>query len=115
MILITGATGQLGGATIRFLLDKGFPAEKIGALVRDEVKAAELKDKGINPRIGDYNNLESLMQAFTGIDKLLLVSSSDLNDRTNQHINAVKAARSAGVGHIFYTSFQRNMFFYRCR
>lgn len=104
MILITGATGNYGKATIDFLLKKGIQANSISALVRNEAKAEDLKAKGINLRIGDYDNYASLVKAFKGVDKLLLVSGSDVADRTKQHENAVNAAKEAGVRHIFYTS-----------
>ena len=107
MILITGATEHFGKATIDHLLKKGIPAHTIAALVRDEAKATELKAKGIQIRLGDYNNYASLQSAFAGIEKLLLVSSSDLQDRLKQQENAVKAAREARVKHIIYTSFAR--------
>jgi NAD(P)H dehydrogenase (quinone) len=107
MILITGATGHFGKATIDHLLKKGVPANTIAALVRDEAKATELKAKGIQIKTGDYNNYASLQSAFAGIDKLLLVSSSDLQDRLKQQESVVKAAREAGVKHIIYTSFAR--------
>jgi NAD(P)H dehydrogenase (quinone) len=107
MILVTGATGHFGKATIDHLLKKGIPPHTIAALVRDEAKATELKVKGIQIRRGDYNNYASLQSAFTGIDKLLLVSGNDLQDRLKQQQNAVKAAREAGVKHILYTSFAR--------
>lgn len=107
MILVTGATGNFGKATIEFLLKKGISADTISALVRDESKAVELKSQGISLKIGDYDNYDSLLQAFQGVDKLLLVSSSDISNRTKQQENAVKAAKQAGVKHIFYTSFER--------
>lgn len=106
MILITGATGHLGKAVINFLLQKGTPANEIIALVRDEAKATDLKEKGITLRKGDYHNYASLAAAFKGVDKLLLVSSGDFNDRSGQHINVVNAAKEAGVKHILYTSVQ---------
>lgn len=104
MILVTGATGQLGRATIDFLLKK-VPANQISALVRDENKALDLKEKGIDVRVGNYHDYESLVKAFAGIEKLLLVSSSDFNDRLQQQLNAVNAAKEAGVKYIAYTSF----------
>ncbi|MBL7817754.1 MAG: SDR family oxidoreductase [Saprospiraceae bacterium] len=107
MLLITGATGHLGKATIHFLLKKGVSASNIAALVRDEAKAADLKALGITLRKGDYNDPTSLEAAFQGVDKLLLVSSSDVADRTTQHLNAVNAAQKAGVKHILYTSFMQ--------
>jgi NAD(P)H dehydrogenase (quinone) len=107
MILVTGATGNYGKSTINFLLKKGITATNIVALVRDEDKAADLKAKGIEVRIGDYSNYEQLVIAFKGIEKLLLVSGSDIANRTKQHENVVNAAKQAGVKHILYTSFER--------
>jgi NAD(P)H dehydrogenase (quinone) len=107
MILITGATGHFGKATIEHLLKKGTPPHTVAALVRDEAKATELKAKGIQIRKGDYNDYASLQSAFTGIDTLLLVSGNDLHDRLKQQESAVNAAREAGVKHIIYTSFVR--------
>lgn len=106
-ILVTGATGNFGRLTIDFLLNKGIAANTISALVRDEAKASDLKQKGINLKIGDYDNYDSLLAAFQGIDKLLLISGTDLANRSKQQLNAVKAAKEAGVKHILYTSFER--------
>ncbi|SJZ86761.1 SDR family oxidoreductase [Sediminibacterium ginsengisoli] len=102
MILITGATGHFGNAVIDFLLKK-IPAAEIAALVRDEQKAAGLKEKGIAIRTGNYFDKTSLVKAFTGIDKLLLVSSNDFNDRFGQHRNVIDAAVEAGVKYVAYT------------
>jgi NAD(P)H dehydrogenase (quinone) len=97
-ILVTGATGHFGKATIEFLAKKGVAAS---ALVRSEEKAGGLK----NIRVGNYDDYNSLVKAFTGIDKLLFVSASDVAVRVPQHENVVKAARAAGVKHVVYTSF----------
>ena len=106
MILVTGATGNLGKATINSLLNKGISANHIAALVRDESKSAEFKSKGIQVRIGDYQNFESLKSAFGDVDKLLLISSSaEIAQRSEQHKNVINAARESGVNHIIYTSF----------
>lgn len=107
MILITGATGHFGAATIDSLLKKGVPANTIAALVRDEAKAGDLKAKGITILTGDYDHYDSLVNAFKGIDKLLFVSGSDVVNRAQQHENVVTAAKEAGVGHVIYTSFIR--------
>jgi NAD(P)H dehydrogenase (quinone) len=106
MILVTGATGNLGKATINSLLHKGMSANNIAALVRDESKSVELKSKGIQVRIGNYENFESLKSAFQGVDKLLLISSSaEIAQRFEQHKNVINAAKESGVNHIIYTSF----------
>ncbi|MNX91868.1 Quinone oxidoreductase 2 [compost metagenome] len=107
MILVTGASGNYGKATIDFLLKKGVAAQSISAFVRDEEKVKELKAKGINVKIGDYDNYDELVEAFKGVEKLLLVSSSDIENREKQQENAVNAAKAAGVKHILYTSFER--------
>lgn len=72
MILVTGATGHLGGPVIRHLL-KRVPADQVIALVRDESKAIKLKDYGIPIRIGNYHNPASLSAAFENVDKILLI------------------------------------------
>jgi NAD(P)H dehydrogenase (quinone) len=103
MILVTGATGQLGNATIQSLLNKGVPANEIIALVRDENKAADLKNKGVQIKVGHYNDYDSLKAALQSVDELLLVSSNEMVDRLVQHKNVINAARENGVKHIVYT------------
>jgi NAD(P)H dehydrogenase (quinone) len=107
MILVTGATGPFGRATIEFLIKKGVPVTGIAALIRDASKAADLKEKGVTLRVGDYTNYASLVAAFNGVDKLLLVSGTDINTRLEQHTNVLKAAGESRVKHIVYTSFAR--------
>lgn len=110
MILVTGATGQFGSKAIDHLLKKGAEASNIAALVRDATKAQSLSEKGIQLRVGDYTDYDSLVRAFQGVDKLLLVSSNDkgsVENRTAQHISVIKAAKEAKVKHIVYTSFVR--------
>ena len=107
MILVTGATGQLGSQIVENLLKQVSPSE-IAVLVRDEEKAKELKEKGVQIRIGDYTNPNSLVEAFKDIKKLILISSNDFNDRIDQHKNAIDAAKQAGVKHIIYTSMSMN-------
>lgn len=102
MILVTGATGNLGTATVQFLLKK-VPADQVAVLVRDEHKAADLKALGVDVRIGNYHDKDSLVKAFSGVEKLLLISSSDLEDRLGQQQRVVDAAKEAGVKHIHYT------------
>ena len=104
MILITGATGKLGRKVIETLLSKNIPADQIAALVRDENKAAGLIQKGIDIRLGDYDNKPSLDKAMKGIDKVLLVSGLDMNKLVEQHRNVVDAAKKAGATCLSYTS-----------
>ncbi len=107
MILVTGATGQLGKIVIEKLSEK-IPTNQIAALVRDASKAIHLIGQGINVKVGDYHNTESLEAAFQGVDKLLLISSNDFNDRLGQHKKVVDAAVKAGVKHVFYTGVTMN-------
>lgn len=101
--LVTGASGQLGGHAVEILTRKTDKAD-IVAMVRSDDQAAAFEAKGIATRRGDYNNPASLAQAFTGIDRVLLVSGSDLENRMAHHAAAVDQAKAAGVSHIVYTS-----------
>jgi NAD(P)H dehydrogenase (quinone) len=105
MILITGATGHLGNAAIQSLLKKGVPPREITALVRDENKAANLSEQGVQLKIGNYNDYNSLVDALEGTRKLFLISSNDVTaDTLLQHKNAINAAKENGVQHIVYIS-----------
>lgn len=103
-ILITGATGHLGKATISALLNKGVNAAKIAALVRNEKKAQDLKEMGIKILVADYEDYNSLVKAFACVDQLLFISGSDVMNRNQQQQNVVKAAVEAKVKHVIYTS-----------
>ena len=103
MILVTGATGQLGSAILTFLLKK-LPPSQLAALVRDEAKAAYLTEKGIDIRVGDYDDTASLDRAMRGIDKVLLIAGTDEDKRVQQHIQVMNAAQKAGVHFVAYTS-----------
>ncbi|UBV43803.1 SDR family oxidoreductase [Deinococcus taeanensis] len=104
MIAITGATGHLGHLVIQTLLHRGVPAHSIAALVRNPEKAAALAAKGVQVRTADYTQPDTLRAALQGVDRLLLISSNDYNDRPGQHRNVIHAARDAGVQLIAYTS-----------
>lgn len=103
MILVTGANGNLGTQTIDFLIEQD-SSEKIAGLVRTEEKGADLKEKGVDIRIGDYTDYASLQKAMQNVNTLLLISSSSLEGRVQQHENVINAAKEAEVNHIFYTS-----------
>jgi NAD(P)H dehydrogenase (quinone) len=103
MIAVTGATGQLGRFVIDALLKK-VPAGEIVAAVRTPAKAADLAALGVIVRQADYGQPETLEAAFAGVDKLLLISGSEVGQREAQHKAVIEAARAAGVGFIAYTS-----------
>lgn len=103
MIAITGATGQLGQYVIESLL-KTVPASQIVAIVRNPAKATALSQQGITVRQADYSDEAALTAALQGIDKLLLISSSEVGQRAPQHRNVINAAKAAHVKFIAYTS-----------
>lgn len=100
MIAITGATGQLGRLAVA-ALKRRVPPDQLVGLVRSPEKAADL---GIAARAADFALPETLEAAVKGIDKLLLISSSEIGMRTAQHRNVIEAAQRAGVNLIVYTS-----------
>ena len=103
MIAITGATGQLGQHVINNLL-KTVPASEIVAIVRNPAKADALSQKGITVRQADYTDQAAFTTALSGVEKLLLISSSEVGQRATQHQNVINAAKAAGVKFIAYTS-----------
>lgn len=106
MIIVTGATGALNGATVDHLLER-VAASDIAVAVRDTAKAQRFADLGIEVRRADYADPASLPAAFDGADQLLLVSSSDPKaDAVSLHRAAIDAAAQVGVGRILYTSHQ---------
>ncbi|WP_312582326.1 SDR family oxidoreductase [Atlantibacter hermannii] len=103
MIAVTGATGHLGQLVINELLTT-HNAQDIVAIVRNPAKAQALVQKGVQVREADYGNSAALVQALQGVEKLLLISSSEVGQRAPQHRNIINAAKSAGVQLIAYTS-----------
>jgi len=103
MIAITGATGQLGRLVINALLKK-VPASEIIAVVRSPEKAQDLQALGVALRTADYNQPQTLQGAFAGVQKVLLISSSEVGQREAQHRAVIDAAKAAGVSFIAYTS-----------
>ena len=107
-ILVTGATGQLGALVIDALL-RTAPAAEIAGLVRPaeggaRFKAERLEALGVQARTGDYGDPASLRTALAGIERLLFISSSELDRRLAQHGHVVEAAAAAGIELIAYTS-----------
>ncbi|MCW0212266.1 MAG: NAD(P)H-binding protein [Pseudonocardia sp.] len=105
MIVVTGVTGRLGRVVVEELLTR-VPAGGLAAVARTPEKAADLADRGVDVRRGDYEDRASLDAAFAGADVVLLVSSPDVTPgaRARQHGTAIDAAKAAGVGRIVYTS-----------
>ena len=106
MLVVTGATGQLGSQVVRFLLER-VPAEQVGVSVRDPGRAADLAALGVRVRRGDFADPSSLDEAFEGATRVLVVSVDRLGeDAVAQHRAAIDAAVRAGAQRVLYTSHQ---------
>lgn len=106
MIIVTGATGQLGSLILERLLDL-VPVHQIAASARDPQKAGDLASRGVQVRRGDFSEPDSLVTAFKGASQVLIVSSNARahgGDTLAQHRAAIDAARTAGARRIVYTS-----------
>ena len=106
MIVVTGATGQLGHAIVQKLIQH-LPINQIGASCRDPEKASHLSSQGVRVRRGDFAETDALADAFEGATQILLVSSNARTyggDPLAQHAAVIDAAKAAGVRRIVYTS-----------
>lgn len=104
MLVVTGATGALGRATVSNLL-KRVDATRIGVSVRDPDKAKDLAAAGIRVRHGDFAKPETLASAFEGAHTVMIVSVMAAGEvAMRQHRAAIDAAKAAGVQRIVYTS-----------
>ncbi|MFI2031041.1 SDR family oxidoreductase [Streptomyces buecherae] len=107
MIVVTGATGHLGRLVIEELLAKvaagELPGGQIAAVVRDRAKAADLAARGVELRIADYSDPQSLTGAFRAGERVLLISGSEVGQRVPQHQAVIDAAKEAGVALLAYT------------
>lgn len=104
MIAITGSTGQLGNLVIQELINEGYDPREIIAIARNPEKAANLAAVGIQVRRADYNDQAAFTKALEGVEKLLLISSSEVGSRFVQHRNVIEAAKAANVSFLAYTS-----------
>ncbi len=104
MILVTGASGQLGQLIVSSLLARGVAADSIVAAVRSPEKATKLKGLGVQVRKADYTDTASLSAAMEGVKRVVLVSSSEVGQRAVQHQNVINAAKAANVELLAYTS-----------
>ncbi|KAI9739636.1 MAG: hypothetical protein M1834_006354 [Cirrosporium novae-zelandiae] len=103
--LITGATGGLGASILHHLSLQVAKADLVASSSRASA-ASQFEDVGIPFRQASYDNYTSLVNAFHDVEKLLFVSSPTMDNkqRERQHMNVIKAAKEAGVKHIYYTS-----------
>jgi NAD(P)H dehydrogenase (quinone) len=106
MLIVTGATGHLGTLIVNRLLER-VPAGRIGVSVRDVSKAADLAERGVRVRAGDFTEPGSLKHAFEGAERVLVVSAAIRGGGAlTANSAAVDAAREAGAQRIVYTSHQ---------
>ncbi|MGX1914213.1 SDR family oxidoreductase [Streptomyces phaeochromogenes] len=104
MIIVTGATGQLGRQTVERLLTR-VPADQVGLSVRDPQKAQTFTDQGIRVRQGSFTDAASLAHAFEGASQVLIVSVDKMGEEAvRQHRAAIDGAVAAGARRILYTS-----------
>ena len=106
MIIVTGATGQLGRLIVQELLAL-MSADQIGVSVRDPGKATDLAARGVRVRRGDFDDPASLADAFELATQVLIVSSNAAasgGDPLAQHRTAIAAAKAVRARRIVYTS-----------
>src|SRR5690554_6513673 len=96
---VSGASGQLGAATVRELKARG--ARVVG--ISRTPKAVQGADEA---RFGDYDRAESLAAAYAGLDSVLIIPTTDLRPgiRGKQNVTAIDAAVAAGVGRTVFVS-----------
>ena len=103
VLAVTGASGRLGRLVVAALLEHVAP-HRIVAAVREPARVGDMAARGVVVRAADYDRPETLQAAFAGVDRLLLVSGSEIGRRTPQHRAVIAAAKSSGVGFVAYTS-----------
>jgi NAD(P)H dehydrogenase (quinone) len=103
MIVVTGASGQLGQLVVRELL-QSVPASALVAAVRNPQSVAGFASLGVQVRQMDYAQPSTLDAAFAGAEKVLLISGSEVGSRVPQHANVIHACKAVGVKLLAYTS-----------
>jgi NAD(P)H dehydrogenase (quinone) len=107
-ILVTGGSGKLARLIIGELLARGVPPDQIITTTRTPQKIVDFAARGIIVRHADHDKPDSLVEAFRGARRMLLISGTPeafiAQIRVKQHKAAIAAALAAGVPHIFYTS-----------
>jgi NAD(P)H dehydrogenase (quinone) len=109
MIFVSGANGHFGGSVIRNIIAAGRARDlAVGTRDVDSAFARDLAGKGVSVRPADYRQPELMRSALAGVTKALFIPTYDANsERLQQNLNALEAARTAGVRHVVYASFLR--------
>lgn len=103
VIGVTGGAGRFGGIVARLLCER-VPPNDVVVTTRSPETLDALRATGCNVRFGDFDQPASLPEAFSGIDRLLVISTDTVGDRLRQHRSAIAAAWEVGVRHVVYTS-----------
>src|SRR5215471_5085720 len=103
VVAITGASGHLGRKTAELLLDRVAPSDVV-LLTRTPDALADLAGRGAAVHRADFDEPESVRDALAGVERMLLISATDIGRRVGQHRAAIDAAQQAGVRHVLYTS-----------
>jgi NAD(P)H dehydrogenase (quinone) len=103
-VIVTGASGHLGRLVAEDLVERIPPADVV-LVTRHPDALRGMADAGVTVRYGDFDEPDSLSEAFAGGERMLLISTLAVGRRTPQHRAAIEAARAAGLKHLVYTSF----------
>lgn len=106
-IVVSGASGNLGGRTVEELLARGVAASRLILVSRTPEELKQYADRGASVRFGDFTKPESLPAAYAGGTRMLLISVGGNDEVTATELlkRAIGAAKAAGVRHIAYTSY----------
>lgn len=103
VVAITGASGHLGRKTAELVIGRLAPSDVV-LLTRTPDALADLAGRGAVVRRADFDEPQSVSDALAGVERMLLISATELGHRVGQHRAAIDAARNAGVRHVLYTS-----------
>ena len=103
VVAITGASGHLGRKTAELVLDRVEPSDVV-LLTRTPEALADLADRGAAVHRADFDEPGSVRDALQDVERMLLISATDVGQRVQQHRAAIDAAHHAGVRHVIYTS-----------
>ena len=105
-IVVSGASGQLGGLVVEELLARKVAPQNLILVSRTPDTLKRYAQRGASVRFGDLSKPESLVEAYKGGTRMLLISVNGGGDqRPELHKAAIDAAIAAGVKQIAYTSY----------
>lgn len=108
-LLVSGASGKLGRLVLEHLIPL-VGVDRIVATTRSPDQLAAFADRGVEVRSADFDDEASLLAAFQGIERLLIISTSTFDrpgHRLEQQRRAIEVAERSGVRHVLYTSVVR--------